>query len=430
MAKTVVHTHKLSNGLKVIIIPNGKSPVANVVVLYNVGTADDPLDAMGLAHFLEHMMFMGTKNIPSDQFKKMIQKYGGSPNAFTGWDYTAYYCSLAVDHIDLLLQMEADRMMNLSFTEKEIQSERKVVMQERLMRLENHPFGQVWETILKATHPYHPYGVPPIGYPQHINNYHYNNTHAYYKKWYMPNNATVIVCGNIDHEDTLKKIEKYFGSLKAGNLPKREREANPPRSGIMQRIVQKNPRNAQILFEVIFDAPHHKKDPQLARAMILVAQLLGGNAVTEFYEYFVVRKKLALQISSSYDPFTFDPFGFGVSAVLAPNIKMEDFQKEFFTYLKEKSQKGFSKQEVEEAKNHYVGKFAFLFDGNEEMIHLFLGLACGYSLEDLQNWKTLIKNVPLDDVNKAFQSTFNKDPLVIAELYPKDTKKLPEKAHA
>jgi zinc protease len=418
MGETKLYTKTLENGLKIIVIPNGKAPVANVAVVYNVGTADDPLDACGLSHFLEHMMFMGTDNVPSDEFKKMIQRHGGSPNAFTGWDYTVYHCSIAIEHIDLLLKMEADRMVNLSFTKKEIESERSVVMQERLMRLENHPFGQVWEVALKAFSLYHPYGVPPIGYPEHIRNYHFENTRAHYKKWYAPNNATVIVCGKVVPEEAFVMVEKHFKDLKKGEIPKRAREPNPPRQGITQLISQKNPRNAQVLYEATYDCPHHSQDKKMALATCIIAQLMGGSEITDFYEHFVLKKKIALQISTSYDPFTLNPFGFNVMATLSPKIKMKIFKKELKSYIEKRLQEGFRETEILEAKSHYLNHFQFMFDGNEEMIDLFVGLSCGYSLTELQNWKEDINSLTRQDINKAFCSIFEKNPVVICELFP------------
>lgn len=418
MAEKKVYKKKLDNGLNIIVIDNGKIPIANVMVVYNVGCADDPEDLMGISHFVEHMMFSGTKTVPSHEFKKILQRHGGSPNAFTGWDYTVYHCSVKSEDVPKLLKMEADRMVNLVFSEAEIKSERDVVMQERLMRMENHPFGQLWEVALQAQNLYHPYGKPPIGYAHHINRYNFENTKKHYEKFYTASNATVIICGRIDPNETIKVVEEYFGNLPKKEIPERLRPQNPVIEGTQQRIIQHNKRNAQNILEFVYEAPHHKQNKKMALATVIVSHLLGGTKITDFYKNFVIKNKTALHISSSYDIFTFDPSKFAIEAIVRPDIDMKDFESSLFAYLKNNLQNKFSDEEVEMAKKHYLNDFAKMWDGNEHIAEFFLGLACGFSLEDLENYKKDIISLTTADINKTYETIFGKKPSVVLELYP------------
>ena len=411
-------TKILSNGLQVIVVPNTMAPIVSVGVLYKVGTADDPLPLIGISHFLEHMMFKGTKSIPSAQFKKTILEYGGDTNAATSFDYTIYETSIAVEHLELILKLEADRMENLAFTEQEVIAERDVVMEERRMRLDNHPFGQAYETLLRALRWYHPYGVPPIGHPYHIQNYTYQATRDHYQNWYVPNNAVLIIAGKTTLAEVLPLVERYFGHLKPRPVPTRQRVAEPPRQGITQHIEQKNPRNSLILLNWFYEAPNHQsKDKQHYYGLIVLAQLLGGNTTTDFYKTLVEDKKLALSVSSSYEWDSYDPRPFSLSATLSPGMDVGAFKNALKEYLKQLLVK-ISSEEIKKAKRDLLAQLAFMQDGNMNSLHLFGNLAIGLSLEQIENWGESIQAVTDEQVLQAAQAVLGNDPIVTMDLYP------------
>lgn len=411
---------KLPNGMEIIVIPNGVSPTVDISILYRVGSADG---LIGLAHYLEHMMFMGTKNIPHDQFKKTIRRFGGDSNAFTYYDYTVYQTKIAVQHLDFVLKLEADRMQNLTFTKKEIDSERNVVLQERLMRLENHPFGYAYEAEIAAMYREHPYGLAAIGRKGDIEQYTYEVTRKYYETWYAPNNAVLIVTGKTTLEEVMKSVNKYFAGFSAKALPKRYRPQESPRQGLTTKIVQHNPRNAMIMVSFGYDAPHHKdRKPELFFPTIVLRQILGGNVTTKLWRTFVDEKKLALSVSASFDAYRYDPSDFSMSAVLAPGVSMETFKQEFKAYIDNLLKKGIPEQDVIEAKNDIVGQMAFMRDGNSNAIEHLVGLACKFDLETLTHWADKIMAVTPQQVNQALHYIFDQEPVVTTELYPEKKK--------
>jgi len=411
-------TKTLTNGLQVIVVPNTMAPIVSVGVLYKVGTADDPLPLIGISHFLEHMMFKGTTSIPSAQFKKTILEYGGQTNAATSFDYTVYETSIAVDHLELILRLEADRMANLAFTEQEVVAERDVVMEERRMRLENHPFGQAYETLLRALRWYHPYGVPPIGHPYHIQNYTYQATRDHYQNWYVPNNAVLIIAGKTTLEQVMPLVEKYFGGLKSRPIPSRQRIVEPPHQGITQHIEQKNPRNSLILLNWFYEAPNHRsKDHQHYYPLIVLAQLLGGNSTTDFYKTLVEDKKLALSVSSSYESDSYDARPFSLSTTLSPEMDVNIFKNAMKDYLKQLLTK-VSSEEIKKAKRDLLAQLAFMKDGNMNSLHVFCNLAVGLTIEQIENWAESVQAVTDEQVLKATQEVLGNDPIVTMDLYP------------
>ena len=411
-------TKTLSNGLQVIVVPNTMAPIVSVGVLYKVGTADDPLPLIGISHFLEHMMFKGTTSIPSAQFKKTILEYGGQTNAATSFDYTLYETSIAVDHLELILRLEADRMANLAFTEQEVVSERDVVMEERRMRLENHPFGQAYETLLRSLRWYHPYGVPPIGHPYHIQNYTYQATRDHYQNWYVPNNAVLIIAGKTTLEQVMPLVKKYFGSLESRSVPSRQRISEPPHQGITQHIEQKNPRNSLVLLNWFYEAPNHRsKDAHHYYPLIILAQLLGGNSTTDFYKTLVEDKKLALGVSSSYESDSYDARPFSLSATLSPEMDVNAFKNALKEYLKQLLTK-ISSEEIKKAKRDLLAQLAFMKDGNMNSLHVFCNLAVGLTIEQIENWADSIQAVTDEQVLQAAQIVLGNDPIATMDLHP------------
>lgn len=410
----------LENGLQLIVIPNSMAPIVTVGVLYKVGTADDPISMIGLSHFLEHMMFKGTTSIPSAHFKKIILEHGGETNAATSFDYTLYETSISIDYLELILKLEADRMANLSFSEEEITAEKDVVHEERRMRLDNHPFGQAFETLLRALRWYHPYGVPPIGHPYHIQNYTYAAVREHYQNWYVPNNAVVILAGKTTMEEAIPLVEKYFGSLKTRSTPVRKRIAEPSHQGITQHIEQNNPRNSLVLLNWFYEAPNHRSsEKHLCYPLIVLSQMLGGNSTTEFYKLFVEEKKLALGVSSSYEWDSYDAHPFHISATLEPEMDIKSFKKELKDYL-QRLLSSINDEEVKKAKDDLLANLTFLQDGNDSSLQFFNALASGFTVEELEEWAHQIQNVTSDQVLEAVKVVLGMPPIVTMDLYPQN----------
>ncbi|MBY0281416.1 MAG: insulinase family protein [Alphaproteobacteria bacterium] len=409
----------LPNGMKIIVVPNDMAPIVNIGVLYMVGTADDPSSLVGISHFLEHMMFKGTKTVPTSEFKKTILTYGGSTNALTSFDYTLYSTEIAKEHLELILKFEADRMVNLTFTEAEVKAEKDVVWEERRMRFDNHPFGQAYEVLLRTLNWYHPYGVPPIGYPSHIQNYSYDEVRTHYNTWYAPNNAILIVAGKTTMDEVLILAKKHFGSLPSKKIPTRIRTVEPPHLGITQHIEQKNPRNSLILLNWYYRSPNHKGEgKEHYYPLIVLSQILGGNSTTEFYKVLVEEKKLAINVGASYEGDSFDPRSFSIAATLAPHMDVATFKKELAAWLQNILEKGVSEEELRKAKRDLLAQLAFIRDGNDSTLNVFTALACDFTIEEIEKWGDYIKGVSLEQVHAAAKLVLGASPIATMDLYP------------
>ena len=420
-------TSTLSNGLKIIIVPNGIAPVVSIGVVYNVGTADDPLDQVGLSHFLEHMMFKGTKQVPGALFNKLILQHGGQNNALTEFDFTLYYTTISLEYLDFILKLEADRMRNLTFTRDEVLSEMGVVLEERRMRLDNNPFGMSYELYLRALHPHHPYGVHPIGYPHHIKKYTFDSVRAHYDTWYRPNNATVIIVGKITMEIAKPIIEKYFSSIKSTPIPARIRPQNPPREGATQTITQYNKRNSLVMIRYAYDAPNFNSDlgKKHYHALKVLAHVLGGTNTTDFYYQMVERRKLAIDVSCDYHGDAIDPQEFSIEVTAPPHADIPLLKEEVKNFITSIVKNGTSEDSLNRAKNDLIAKLAYLKDGTESLLYILAEYtAKGFTIDDINAWAKHINNVTMNDVKEAATLVLGVSPAVTMEVYPekKDAK--------
>ncbi|MES1201145.1 MAG: pitrilysin family protein, partial [Pseudomonadota bacterium] len=228
-------TFTLRNGLQVVVITDRRAPVVTHMVWYRVGAADEQAGKSGIAHFLEHLMFKGTREIPPGQFSPMIARNGGDDNAFTSWDYTGYYERIARDRLELVMRMEADRMRNLNLTPNVIDSERNVIIEERRQRVDNNPGSVLNERMSAMLHPNHPYGTPIIGWLHEMQGLTREDALNWYQNYYAPNNAIVVVAGDIDAAELRPLAERYYGRLRpSDHLPPRHWPHDPPSSGPMR----------------------------------------------------------------------------------------------------------------------------------------------------------------------------------------------------
>jgi zinc protease len=419
MAKTLnAQTKTLPNGLQIVVITNNLAPVVSVGVLYKNGCSDDPIVTYGLSHFLEHMMFKGTKDVKS--FDRFVSERGASYNAYTTYDFTYYHTTISKTYLEDMIRIEADRMVNLTFTEADVISERDVVQQERLMRLDNHPFGAAMESMLRSNYWYHPYGIPPIGYAHHISAYNYENVRKHYDTYYTPSNAVLVVTGAATLDEVMPFAEKYFGPLKAKAVPPRVRPTEPDHDGITTHIEQENKRNSLIILGWYYAAPSHRLgEAKHCFPLIVLSQILGGNDTTQFYKHFVEEKKLALSISSSYDGAeVYDCARFSIWASLSPTMDVNALKAELKAYL-EKLKSGISQQDVDMAKSDLMANFVFAKDGSLNSLEELSRLGVGFTLDDIENWDDKLGAVTKAQVDEAFHVVFDSMPITTLALYPK-----------
>ena len=238
-------TFMLSNGMQVVVVTNQRAPIVAHMVWYKVGAADEPAGKSGIAHLFEHLMFKGTKSIPPGEFSKIVARNGGTDNAFTSQDYTAYFQKVARDKLELVMKLESDRMTNLTLTDKEVLPERDVVLEERRSRTDNNPGAQLYEASQAALYLNHPYGIPVIGWKHEIAALTTNDALSFYRKYYVPNNAILIVAGDVTVDELRPLAEKYYGKIKRGADIVRKRIAEPPHLAA-RRVEMENPRVGQL----------------------------------------------------------------------------------------------------------------------------------------------------------------------------------------
>jgi len=424
-------TITLTNGLQVVLIQNHLAPVVSINLIYKVGTADDPIEMAGLSHFLEHLMFKGTKEIPSDQFRKIITSNGGNINAFTTPDLTAYTCDIAIEFLDFYLKLEADRMQNLVMNARELEEEQKVVQEERLMRLDNNPFSVAYEALLRATYWYHPYGIPPIGYPHNIAAYTRDAAYEHYKKWYAPNNAILVIAGDITLEELKPMVEKHFGTIPSHPLPSRVRIKEPNHKGVTITLEQENPRVSQVHVQWNYAAPNHRSPhSEHYYPLIVLAQVLGGNEISRLHRALVDEQKLAVNAGCSYDDDGYDPERFSFSATLAPDANLIALKVAIQEHIHDVIERGITQKELTDAKRDLLADLAFARDGNNSSVMAFIRLAVGFTVEQIEEWPNQIHAVTTNQVQEAAKFVLSQNPVAVATIYPEGYKEKQKKAEA
>ncbi|HYD48050.1 MAG TPA: pitrilysin family protein, partial [Terriglobales bacterium] len=298
-----VREHVLDNGLKVLLLEDHKAPVGVVQLWYKVGSRNERPGFTGLAHVLEHMMFKGTKRYGPEEYSRIIKRNGGNENAFTSNDATTYFATLANDRLDIALELEADRMQNLSFAESEFTPELQVIMEERRMRVDNSPVGVMFEALRANAYLAHPYQWPVIGWMTDLEQATRSDALAFYKTHYQPNNAVLVAVGDFRNDDILERIEKHFGDIPAGTPPPVVRAIEPAQEGERRVTVR---RAAELPYVAMaFHVPELGHAD--AYALEVAAAVLAGGRSSRLYEDLVYKRRLARSAVAEYDLISIDP---------------------------------------------------------------------------------------------------------------------------
>ena len=300
-AHAEVYEKTLANGLRVVVKEDHRAPVVVQQVWYRAGSMDEKTGTTGVAHMLEHMMFKGTKSVPPGEFSRLIAAAGGRENAFTNDDYTAYFQQLQSSRLPLAMRLESDRMHNLKLSEAEFSKEVKVVMEERRMRTDDEPHALLYEKLMAAAYQEHPYRHPVIGWMDDLLQFTVGDVKGWYQSWYAPNNATLVVAGDVKAKDVFKLAERYYGPIPARKLPPRKQHNEPPQIGI-KRIVVKAPAELPYLV-MAYHAPQ-LRDPEKdwkPYALQVLAGVLDGNESARLNKALVREQQLASEVGAGYD---------------------------------------------------------------------------------------------------------------------------------
>lgn len=307
----------LANGLKVIVKTDRRAPVVVSQVWYRAGSMDERQGETGVAHVLEHMMFKGTRDVPAGEFSRRIAAAGGRENAFTSRDHTAYFQTLQKDRLELALQLEADRMANLVLAPEEFAKEIQVVMEERRLRTEDNPHARLYERLSAVVYDAHPYSQPIIGWMADLKNMTVADAQSWYERWYAPNNATLVVAGDVEPEAVFTLAERWFGPLPARALAERKRLVEPEPTGMKQltvRVPAKMPYLAMAWHAPRLADPENDWE---SYALIVLAGVLDGHASARLPQALVKERKLATDVGASYGLIGRGPGQFYVDATPA-----------------------------------------------------------------------------------------------------------------
>jgi len=415
-------TFTLKNGMKVVVVENHRAPVVTHMVWYRVGAADEGLGETGIAHFLEHLMFKGTKTLKPGQFSETVARNGGQENAFTSNDYTAYYQTIAVDRLPTVMKMEADRMTNLVITDKEVEPERQVVLEERRARIGNDPGSVLSEQVNASLFLNYPYRNPVIGWEHDIKALDIKRILAFYKRWYAPNNAILVVAGDITMATLKPLAEKYYSSIPA-QPPVLRMRAQEPEQRSARRVILKDKRVRQPSWQRSYLAPSllwGKSENHYPLEML--ADLFGGGASSQLYRSLVVDKKLAVSAGAYYSGSGRGPGRFTVYASPRPGVGMEKLEAAIEAEISQFLKNGADAKDVQRAIDRMQSEAIYARDSLSGGARAMgSALAAGLTIDDVESWPDKIAGVSASDVLSAAKTVFNINHSVTGLLLPEQT---------
>ena len=398
-------TFTLENGLRIVVIENHRAPVVTHMVWYNVGAADEPPGKSGIAHFLEHLMFKGTENRMPGEFSKIVARSGGRENAFTSHDYTGYFQIVSKDKLGLMMELEADRMMGLVLTQKNIDIERQVVIEERRSRVETSPQAKLNELVMATTYINHPYRLPVIGWKHEIQELQLEDIIEFYKKWYAPNNAVLIVSGDVSPSEVYALAKLYYGKLPVKKIPTRVRPSEPNHHA-PREVILRDPRVLQPAWSRRWLAPSYNSlNKNHAYALEVFAEVMGGGSTSRLNVSLVVSQKLAVSAAAWYAPNTLETSTFVVWFSPRSGVDMDVISTAVLEELNKVKKNGVTLKEVNRAKQRLLDSAVYARDSIEGPAHIFgVALTTGQNVNDVENWANRISKITPEQVNLAAQA--------------------------
>src|SRR6266571_9438421 len=405
----------LENGLRVLLQEDHRSPIVSFQMWYRVGSRNEARGATGIAHFLEHMMFKGTPTHGQGQFARLVEQNGGQDNAFTSQDVTSYFVDIAADKIDLVIELEADRMQNLLLDPKEINAEREVVIEERRTRTEDDPSGFLGEEVGSIAFKAHPYGSPIIGWMEDIKRITPAEIRAFYKTYYVPNNAIVVAVGDFRAPAVLEKIQKTFGRIPRAQTPPPVLAVEPTQNG-ERRVIVKKEAELPVVY-MAWHVPNHQSND--APALEVLSTILSGGRASRLYRDLVYQRQLALEAGGDYSYFALDPNLFWFWATPMPGQTPETLEAELAKHMERLKTEPVTDEELARAKNQIESAFVFQEDSVHRRAALLarFELIGGYALKD--SFMTKIRAVTAADLMRVAGVWFAPERKSVGVLLPK-----------
>ena len=395
---------KLANGMDVVVIPDHRSPVVTHMVWYRVGAADEIRGKSGIAHFLEHLMFKSTDKIPVGEFSKIVGRLGGQDNAFTGHDATSYFQRVSKDRLGKMMEMEADRMVNLRLDEKEVLTERDVILEERRSRIDNNPASLLDEQMNAALYLNHPYGVPVIGWYHEMAKLSRQDALNFYKHYYAPNNAILVVAGDVTDDEVRRLAEATYGKIPSNPAVTtvRDRPKEPPQI-VARRLELKDPRAGNYSVSRYYQTPSYvTAKPGEAEALDLMMKITGSGSTSRLYKKLVVEQKLASSASGDYSGYGLDGGTISTFAVAADGVSLDKVEKAVDDVLADVVKNGVTDAELKRAKSSYLADYVYGSDNQASLARRYgWNLSVGRTVADIESWPDAISKVTTADIKKV-----------------------------
>jgi zinc protease len=429
VAAEPVTTFTLENGLNVVVIEDHRAPVVVQMIWYRVGAADEPPGHSGIAHFLEHLLFKGTEKIAPNAFSGIVEAQGGDDNAFTSWDYTAYFQRIAADRLDLVMEMEADRMRNLRLTEEDVATERQVILEERAQRTDTSPGALLSEQMRAAQFMNGPYGTPIIGWRHEMEQLSRDDALSYYTRFYAPNNATLVIAGDVDPAAVKLLAEKHYGPLEpSADIVPRERPQEPPQLA-ERRITLADERVSEPYVFRTYLAP--ERDPgnqKEAAALTVLAELLGGSGQTSVLARALqFDRQVAVYSSAFYDGTSIDDATFGLVVVPAPDVSLETIEADLDRVIEDFLKTGPDPAALERIRTQVRAADIYARDDVNALARRYgEGLSVGLTIADIESWDDALSAVTEADIMAAAAKVFDRRNAVTGWLTRPDLLETPE----
>jgi zinc protease len=423
-------TFSLRNGMEVVVIPDHRTPVVTQMVWYKVGSADETPGKSGLAHFLEHLMFKGTAKHPAGEFSQTVLKVGGNENAFTSTDYTGYFQRVPREQLGKMMEFEADRMTGLILKDENVLPERDVVLEEYNMRVANNPDARLTEQIMAALYLNHPYGRPVIGWRHEIEKLGREDALAFYRRFYAPNNATLVVAGDVEASEVHAMAERTFGAVapQPAIAAKRLRPQEPPPAG-PRTVTLADPRVEQPGVRRYYLVPSATTAAAgESPALDVLAQLMGSGSNSYLYRALVVDKPLAVGAGAGYQGTSLDDTQFVISASPKPGVEFAEVEKVIDSVIADIAQNAVPDADLERVKTQLIAEAIYAQDSQAALARWYgAAITVGLSVDDIRSWPDRIRAVTAEQVRDVAKKWLDKNRSVTGYLIKDTAPKAEEK---
>lgn len=414
-----VSSFTLDNGMQIVVIEDHRAPVVVQMVWYRIGSADEPAGHSGIAHFLEHLLFKATDDMEAGAFSEAVSAQGGRDNAFTSYDFTAYYQRVAADRLDLVMGMEADRMRDLLLTEEDVVTERQVILEERNQRTDSSPGALLNEQMSAAQFLNHPYGVPVIGWRHEMEALSRDDALAFYRANYAPNNAILIVAGDVTPDAVLEMAQKHYGPVAPSNdIKPRIRPQEPPQLAARRLVMTDERVSEPYVLRSYLAVERNPGDQRQAAALLLLAEVLGGSSTTSVLARALqFDSQVAVYSSAFYNPTSVDPDTFSLVVQPQPGVSLSEAEAALDGVVTKFLDTGIAAADFERIKAQLRAEDVYDRDNTEGLAQRYgTALAVGLTLDDIAEWPKLLQEVTADEVMAAARAVFQDQTSVTAWL--------------